>query len=250
MKKESDLDTLIEFLEIPLGSADGVFKRLLKIPNAISRGEGLERFLYLRGDRENKVLLVAHADTFWDEVSECKHDGVHKVSCVDFIIRSSHSEYGLGADDRAGCAILWLLKDSGHSLLITNGEEQGCLGSEWLMHSPENRGIAEEINQDHQFIVQFDRRNGLDYKCYNVGTPKFRRYIKKVTGYSEPDRLSSTDIVILCRDIAGVNLSIGYRDEHTPNECLYIDEWLHTLNFCRSWLAGKRLPKFALPAEV
>jgi hypothetical protein len=244
---KDDLDALTDFLEIPLGNADGVFDLFSKIPGIISRGKGLERFLYMKGARENKVLLVAHADTFWDGQCEEKHEVVHEN---DGVLRSSNRNCGLGADDRAGCAILWLLKDSGHSLLVTSGEEQGCQGSEWLMNSPENRDIAEEINRDHQFIVQFDRRNGSDYKCYNVGTAKFRNYVQKITGYSEPDRLSSTDIRILCRDIAGVNLSIGYHNEHTPDECLNMDEWLHTLNLCRSWLAGKRLPKFALPAEV
>ena len=42
------------------------FDRFLEIPGAIYRGQGLERFLYVRGSRSNKVLLVAHADTIWD----------------------------------------------------------------------------------------------------------------------------------------------------------------------------------------
>jgi hypothetical protein len=60
------IEVLRSFLEIPLGSADGVFDRFLEIPGAIYRGQGLERFLYVRGARSNKVLLVAHADTVWE----------------------------------------------------------------------------------------------------------------------------------------------------------------------------------------
>ena len=33
-----------------------------------------------------------------------------------------------------------------------------------------NKDIADEINHDHQFVIQFDRRNGRDFKCYDVGT--------------------------------------------------------------------------------
>ena len=56
-----------------------------------------------------------------------------RVACMsqarertEFFYRSGVYDEGIGADDRAGCAILWLLKDSGHSLLVTNGEEIGC----------------------------------------------------------------------------------------------------------------------------
>ncbi len=57
------IEVLRRFLETPLGSADGVFDCFLEIPGAIYRGKGLKRFLYVRGARPNKVLLVAHADT-------------------------------------------------------------------------------------------------------------------------------------------------------------------------------------------
>ncbi|MCL5123916.1 MAG: hypothetical protein M1511_05340 [Deltaproteobacteria bacterium] len=65
-EKTNHIEVLRTFLKIPLGSADGVFDRFLEIPRAIYRGEGLERFLYVRGARPNRVLLVAHADTVWD----------------------------------------------------------------------------------------------------------------------------------------------------------------------------------------
>ena len=153
--------------------------------------------------------------------------------------------FGLGADDRAGCAMLWLLKDLGHSLLVTNGEEHGQTGSSWLMDH--NKAIAEEINRDHQFVIEFDRRNGRDFKCYNVGTDEFRAYVAEKTGNTEPDRRATTDIVSLCRKIAGVNLSVGYHNEHHDNEYLNIAEWEHTLDVVQKWLSEGKLPKFSLP---
>lgn len=247
----SDLEILREFLEVPLESSDQIFQRFSTLPDAdvVLRGKQPERFLYLRGQRKNKVLLVAHADTVWDRQFGRLFDTRHELLFSDGVIQSSSTKCGIGADDRAGCAMLWLLKDLGHSLLITDGEELGGKGSNWLMNAPENQDIAEEINAQHQFMIQLDRRHGSDFKCYSVGTDEFREYIKRVTGYCEPDRFSYTDIVTLCRDITGVNLSVGYRNEHSHHECLYIEEWPNTLDLCRRWLRKQELPQFRLSKD-
>jgi len=237
----NDTDVLTEFLKMPLGSTDEVFKKFAAIPKAIHRGNSLKQFLFVKGKRKDRVLLVAHADTVWDRhYEEHNTDEPKEITHTDGIIRNING--GLGADDRAGCAIVWLLKDMGHSILITNGEEHGRCGSTWLMD--ENRDIADEINSNHQFVVQFDRRNSRDFKCYKVGTDEFRAYVEANTGYSEPDPLFYTDIVTLCRDITGVNLSIGYYKEHTKKEYLSIKDWQNTLALCRRWLSEKKLPKF------
>lgn len=160
------------------------------------------------------------------------------------LIRSGTKGVGLGADDRAGCAILWLLRELGHSMLVVSGEESGRLGSSMLMKSyPE---IAAEINDSHCFAIEFDRRNGTDYKCYDVGSDDFRRYVENVTGYREPDRTSYTDITVLCRRICGVNLSVGYHYEHTALEMLDVSEWRGTLEVSRKWLSSHILPRFPL----
>lgn len=239
----NDIDILKEFLNLPLGSSDEVFNKFAGIPGAIRRGSELEQFLFIEGARDNRVLLVAHADTYWDELYGENGNESQELSQLNGIIRNTNG--GLGADDRAGCAMMWLLKEMGHSILLTNVEEGGRVGSHWLMNA--NEDIAKKINSDHQFVVQLDRRNGNDFKCYTVGTDEFRTYVSQITGYSEPDRLSYTDIVTLCRDICGVNLSIGYRNEHTEDEHIVVGEWVNTLNICRKWLSESELPLFRLP---
>jgi hypothetical protein len=206
------------------------------------------------GKREKRVLLVAHADSYWDQnytdgpltfFDQNNNHGTimdHQLDQKGNIISSSTPGFGIGADDRAGCAIIWQLQNLGHSLLITNGEEKGGQGSNWLMDCHED--ISAEINDHHQFAVQFDRRNSRDYKCYTVGTNEFSAYIEKETGYTEPDPFKYTDIVTLCRKITGVNLSIGYYNEHTKNESLVLSEWMNTLDLCRVWLKKPDLPKF------
>lgn len=240
----NDLKRLRQFLELPVGTSDGVFERFAEIPRSIFIGQDQERFLYVRGHRDNKVLLVAHADTVWDRHYKRHYDGNHELRFDNGIIKSGTKDCGIGADDRSGCAIVWLLQDFGHSILITDGEEGGKTGASWLMS--DNKDIAEEINSNHQFVIQFDRRNGADFKCYCVGTDEFRSYVAMKTGYVEPDRTQSTDICVLCEKITGVNLSIGFYNEHTNEEYLVIAQWQHTLNLARKWLSEPDLPRFSL----
>ena len=238
----SDKEALLEFLKMPLESSDAVFGKFATIRGAMIRGNGLEKFLFVKGERNDRILLVAHADTIWDENYKTAQTGSKIIIEDDGIIRNNNG--GLGADDRAGCAIAWLLRETGHSILITNGEEEQCKGSHWLMDH--QRDVADDINENHQFIVQLDRRNGTDYKCYSVGTDSFRQYVEQVTGYSEPDRRYATDIVALCREICGVNLSVGYHREHSDEEYLVLKEWQDSLDLCRRWLSAPGLPRFYL----
>jgi len=107
-----------------------------------------------------------------------------------------------------------------------------------------NKDIAGIINE-HQFIIQLDLARASDFKCYDVGTEAFREFIMCKTGYTEPNRESRTDIVALCRDICGVNFSIGSYSEHTPEERIYIREWENTLAMVKKML-DSRLPRFPL----
>jgi len=239
-----DISVLKEFLSIPVHSADGVFDRFAALPGAIIRGKGQERFLYVPGTRQNKVLLVAHADTYWCHKAKADWTEQNLVQ-EGHIIRNANG--GLGADDRAGCAIIWQLRELGHSILIVDGEESGLLGSFWLMNH--NQDIAEAINNDHQFMVEFDRSNGREFKCYGVGTDAFREFVRMATGYTEPDRMRRSDIVALCKRIAGVNLSMGSLREHTKQEALDVREWQRTLDICREWLGQKKLALFMRDEE-
>lgn len=243
-RNRHDIDILLEFLRFPLGSANEILAKFSSLPGATRAGARLSQFVFIEGTRKNKVVLVAHADTCWDfHYRRDKEVIPQNVELKDGIVRNPG--HGLGADDRAGCAILWLLRELGHSLLVTSGEEYGEIGSAYLMNH--RRDIAEKINREHQFALAFDRRNARDFKCYAVGTAEFKEYIAGETGYSEAERSSSTDISTICRNICGANLSIGYQYEHTEHEHLIVADWLNTLQISRLWLAKNPLPKFILP---
>ena len=188
------------------------------------------RYLYVPGERNDRVVLVAHADTFWDDAY------LPKINPA-----------GIGADDRVGCAILWSLRNSGHSLLVTDGEEDGNQGAGLLANN--NERLLSELNDGHQFMVEFDLRGADGFKCYDIGTPVFRQYIGSVTGYSDWGRSSATDICLLCRNICGVNISAGFHNEHCQAESIDGAEWLHTTAMAEAWLA-QPLPKFSLDTEI
>lgn len=225
----TEKEILIEFLSYPNSTSIDIFNRFKILPNAIYRRKSdLEEFIFIEGNRKDKILLIAHADTVWDGNIVEKEKELHIIN--DNIIYNKNG--GLGADDRAGCAILWLLKDSGHSLLIVNGEEFGLLGSNYVM---KNQDIVNKINE-HMFAIQFDRRNSKDFKCYYVGSNEFRTLVSSKTNYSEPNKNSMSDICAIYKEICGVNLSIGYYNEHSINEYLKIDEWYNTYIITKNWL--------------
>ncbi len=200
------------------------------------------------GTREDKALIVAHVDTvnnnaqikppYYENgffMSGNLYKGVNKKG------QAYVSGAPFGADDRAGVGMMWLLKEMGHSILLTNSEELGCLGSMFLMS---NDTLAEMIN-DHQFMIQLDRKGHNDLVFYDVGTPEFIKYCEKSTGYKEKEG-TCTDICVLCDDICGVNISVGYKNEHCATETLNMRWWLKTYNTVKNWLSSPNLPKFEL----
>ncbi len=175
---------LREFLEMPLEGTDAVFRKFLDLdmPGTIhEKGKGdFQEFLYIPGSRKDRVLLVAHADTYWDsrlaKLENTKYRTQKKLTSSmrngRLVFRNEYgTEHnrngGLGADDRAGCAILWILRQDkgfGHSILITDGEEHGQRASNWLRDS--HPQLFQELNQKHQFI---SRR--LRMLRYRLGVP-------------------------------------------------------------------------------
>jgi len=232
MPKKDHTDILNEFLSYPLGSADGIMERFASLPGAVMRGAEPFRYVYVPGKRQDKVLLAAHADTVWYEGS---------------VLNEIFTRPGIGADDRAGCAILWLLKDSGHSLLVLDGEERDLNGA---IYVAEDREMLEMINRDHNLMVEFDHSGGSGLQFYDISTKEYREYVTlMLPGFVEEKSHSATDICALCKDICGVNISTGYANAHLPTETVDVKQWQNTLYHARSWLTGKDIPRFALVKE-
>ena len=224
---ETSRQLLEDFLSSPLNTADDIFARFEEIPGAIV-GKGahpLERYVCIPGIRKNKVVLVAHADTVWDDAYG--KPATTTVSFENGIFKSTNPECGLGADDRAGCAMLWALRNSGHTILLVNGEEKGKVGAKFLRKS--NPKLFRFLNQ-HQFMIELDWRgtggclfNQVDY------TMRFHKYFLRTLGWQDDNRPGGCDLQILCHRICGVNIGVGYHKWHCNDEYLDLAEWENTL---------------------
>lgn len=217
-KTHSKKKVLNYFLNRDITQTEEILNIFEKLEGA-KRGESSTGFPYvfIPGKKDNKVLLIAHCDTVWEG-----EEGKQKLKYKKGVYYSGNKKMGIGADDRAGIAMLYLLRNSGHSLLVTTGEEQGMQCSRFLSKD------EYKILNNHNFIVQLDKRGNREFKCYNVGSEEFIKYIKERTGFDYIPPSSYTDIVSLCKTICGVNMSVGYYNEHTPNEALVYNEWLET----------------------
>ena len=231
MSDKSDREVLEMFLSYDLSSPHEIFDKFMTLDDAqYYEYQDAPSCVYVPGRRTDRVLLAAHADTVFS--FRGRHKIIHDED--EDIYISGEPDEGIGADDRAGCAILWLLRNSGHSLIITNGEEAGSTGAGDIRDF--HKKLFDELN-DHNYIIEFDRRGKSDYKVYDIPvTDEFKNFIETSTGYKEPEKFSSTDITVLCDKICGVNLSTGYYYEHTELEHLKFHEWQDTLNLARKML--------------
>lgn len=252
MQHEQFLDVLRFFLRMPL-NATPVLEHFAGMPNArFYDFGGSERFVYVPATRENAVLLVAHADICEGGETEIPTE----LSEDGDIIRNADPEGILGADDRAGCAIVSILAEKlllGHGVLITDGEEKVGDGATALLSRC--GAVAAELRARYQFMIEFDQYKGRWYTCYDAGADEFREYVsKKIGEYSKAEFRhggfeSFTDICVLATDICGVNLSVGFYDEHTYDEYMNKSDWLDTLDVAVKWLSESDFPKFhASPA--
>lgn len=233
-------------LDFHLKTPEEIVELFSRLPNAkiVGNPKQEESFLYIPGTRDDKVLLVAHFDTVWSN----KNAPCNIAYCVeDDLYFSQTKGVGIGADDRAGIAILWELKELGHSLLLPNAEELGCRGSRFLMKDEKWR----EIIRSHNFAIEMDRRGKDDLVFYNVAAKGFKDWCKKeFIGYTEAQG-SWTDICVLCdEDIHkencpdGLNISVGYYNQHSDSEHLILKEWTNTLDILKKVLGQKDIPRF------
>ena len=247
-------EILLDFLKQPLNTADGIFEIFATIPNAkIYKGNRAgERFLFIKGNRPDAATLVAHADTVFDDIEQ--HDIIEDGD----VFRSNSSRYGIGADDRAGCAMLWLLKDLGHHILLCDYEESthrdatgNCVGSKYLMR--EHQDIAQIINNS-SFVFEFDRRLAYGrrkehYTCYNLPvSQEFRDFIETNTGFIDDDNTGYTDIMELCTDVCGANICVGYSNAHSSSEKISISAFQNTYEIMSKLLTSD-LKRFTLKGK-
>ena len=168
------------------------------------------------------IALVAHLDTVFEK------DKYHKRNELFYDIKKGilWNPYGAGFDDKAGVfAILKIIqKGFRPHIIFTTDEELGGLGALDLVEKFEDCPFKKI-----KYIIELDRANEVDCVFYNCYNPKFIEYVESF-GFIESWG-SFSDIDVICQDwgIAGVNLSIGYKNEHTASETLNINALFKTI---------------------
>lgn len=162
------------------------------------------------------ICLVAHLDT------------VHCAPPCNFYYDREEgvvwSPDGLGADDRAGIYIILALIKKGYRphILFCLNEEVGGRGAAIFAAEP-------CYFDDVRYFIELDRQGMDDCVFYWCDNKDFTSYIESF-GFLTQKGLFS-DISVLCPSwkIAGVNLSVGYFDEHSLAEHLFVPSLFDTM---------------------
>ena len=182
--------------------------------NTVNGGD----YLFFQGNCP--TMLCAHLDTVHKrQPTTIVDDGM----CVS-------SPQGIGGDDRCGVyavlAILKAVEGEGKKpyVFFSTDEEVGGASTKRAAQEIKNRvaGVG--------YMIQIDRRNSVDSVYYKCGNTKFKEFID-AHGFIEAQG-SFTDICNLSPvfDLASVNLSGGYYNEHTTNEYVVYDELQVTID--------------------
>jgi hypothetical protein len=152
---------------------------------------------------ESPIVLTAHVDTVF----------------TNRIMRRKQ----VGADDRAGvCAIWFILQMAAKSprkfggklpsVILCNHEESGCVGSTALITCFKKPPVP------CNWIIALDRRGKNDAVFYDCGNFEFQRFILGHGFHKEPGSFSDISVIAPEWNVAAVNLSIGFGNEHSLSE--------------------------------
>ena len=169
------------------------------------------------------ILLNSHMDT----VKKTERDKVVVETDGLFVAYSAGKRSVLGADDRAGIAIILSILDNMPKefngtlkLAFLREEEIGCVGSS---------NVDVRFYDDVDLAITFDRKGNSDIVVGTWGTPfcstatgNFLFDVAKKAGfdYSPTEGGVSDAMTFSSNGINSINLSVGYENEHTVNEFL------------------------------
>lgn len=188
---------------------------------------------YLFAEGTIPICLVAHMDTVFRTPPE--HIYYDKEMGVIW-----SPEGGCG-DDRAGVfAILKILQNNKllPSVIFTTDEELGGVGANALVKDFSLPPV------EFKYIIELDRQGFEDCVFYECDNKEFVKYVESF-GFVESYG-SFSDISEICPawGIAGVNLSIGYINEHSVSETVHVNALYQTISKVKKMLSEEDIPEF------
>jgi len=169
---------------------------------------------YIMAEGALPICLIAHMDTVFKTVPDKEDFFYDKTKKVLW------SPNGSGFDDRAGIYSIIQILEAGFrpSIIFTNEEEVGGLGARALVADHPQCPF-----KDCRALIQLDRANEKDMVFYNCVNEDFADFIEKYDFELAWGSFSDISVIAPMWEIAAVNLSVGYVDEHTTSERLYCD---------------------------
>ena len=169
---------------------------------------------YIIAEGTIPIMLVAHLDTVFPDdsrkIMEIYYDQKQKVMW---------SPDGLGTDDRAGVILILKILEAGYRphILFTHDEEMGGLGAIDFIFA------KTRLHMDIRYMIELDRMGLDDCVFYSCDNPEFTDYVASFGFIPSFGTFSDISILMPYLGIAGVNLSVGYMDEHTEGEHWHLD---------------------------
>lgn len=163
------------------------------------------------------IGLVAHMDTvFPNPPSELYYDQRKNVMWAST---------GAGFDDRAGVYAIIRLLSKGYkpTVILTTDEERGALGAEKLVNT------YVDVPTELKYIIQLDRCGSNDCVFYDCANSEFEKYVESFGFKTNWGTFSDISVICPAWKVAGVNLSIGYENEHSTSEHLFVYNMLATI---------------------
>lgn len=180
-------------------------------------------YIYAVGDIP--VMLVAHLDT------------VHKNQPLNIWLSLDKdkimAEEGIGGDDRCGVYSILRVIKAGYKpyVLFTTDEEIGGIGASKFCDKYSSLPV--------NCFIELDRKGSNDCVRYDDENEDLTNQFSKY-GFKEAFG-SFTDICILSDTykISGVNLSVGYYNQHTNSEYVIMSELNNTITKVMDFLVDK-----------
>ena len=165
------------------------------------------------------ICLIAHCDTVFNEQSP-------KEWIYDYKKQVLWCPTGAGFDDRAGiAAILKIINDGFRPhIIFTTGEEFGGIGAYELIDF-----FPKSPFQELKFLIELDRAGKNDCVFYHCDNKTFTKKIESYGFIEDIGSFTDISIIMPAWNVAGVNLSVGYYDEHSKMERVYIKQLQSTI---------------------
>ena len=95
-----------------------------------------------------------------------------------------------------------------------------------------------------RYLIQLDRRGACDCVFYDCANGDFIKFIETYGFIEAKGSFSDISFLMPAWKVCGVNLSVGYANEHSVSEILHINVLFRTIDKVKKMLQETKIPKF------